>query len=219
MSFLATGRPKEFGGGGRGRPIKGKKITRHLGYLSREGTGAIQEDGKRERAAIYDMNGERLVKEDYKNIRREIDEGKINYGNRFVISFQEKMTAEEAHEFGIKAVKEYKEKFGKNTENVYWCVHQNTENTHIHLMPVAGIREDVKIKLGGKDGQAMQYQERLNHIYAEKHGPEPCHEKGKINLVNLLPPGEHAEPKKGKQTGRYQVGPNPGKEEEEEAEK
>lgn len=124
----------------RGARKASQRASRHIGYISREGT----RDGE-ERAHIWDEEGRRLRKADIRALKEELKSARGE--RRLVISPNPalRMTEGELREMARDIMTEYRRASGQRFSYVL-SVHTNTDVPHVHVLMYSQRFKDVKMK-------------------------------------------------------------------------
>jgi len=114
----------------------GRRGTANLGYISR---GGALEKG---RAPVYDREGNILHKSDFKDLRQEIKEAKME--RRLIFSPKDPELSKEDIGIMVRDVLErYQTEEGRNFQYVY-AVHDHNERAHVHVLSW-GDKADLKM--------------------------------------------------------------------------
>ncbi len=132
-----------------GRLKNGKRIstkavkslsTASLDYISNHGSRDLE--NSEELSSLYDNNGERLSKEEFKELKKEIyKDDSLTAMRRIVISPKEDIPREDMKNLTVEIMRDFEEQTGKNL-NYHFAVHTDTEHIHSHVV-ITGTNRDI----------------------------------------------------------------------------
>ena len=132
-----------------GRLKNGKRIskkavkslsTASLDYISNHGNKDLE--NSEELSSLYDSNGERLSKEEFKELKKEIyQDDSLTAMRRIVISPKEDIPREDMKSLTVEIMRDFEEQTGKNL-NYHFAVHTDTEHIHSHVV-ITGTNRDI----------------------------------------------------------------------------
>ena len=132
-----------------GRLKNGKRISTKavkslsnasLDYISNHGNRDIE--NSEELSSLYDNNGERLSKEKFNELKKEIyKDSEITAMRRIVISPKEELSREDMKNLTVEIMRDFEEQTGKNL-NYHFAVHTDTEHIHSHVV-ITGTNRDI----------------------------------------------------------------------------
>jgi len=116
----------------------GSHASASLSYMDNHGAKDLEhEEGL---TNTYDQNGERMSKEDFDALRKELDEG-IGAFRRTVIDVgQDGLDREDLSRLVRESMQDFKEQTGKEFEYVY-AIHSDTQQIHAHVLSVGESHE------------------------------------------------------------------------------
>jgi hypothetical protein len=116
----------------------GSHASASLSYIDNHGAKDLEhEEGL---TNTYDQNGERMSKEDFEALKKELDEG-ISAFRRTVIDVgQDELGRDDLNRLVRESMQDFKEQSGKEFEYVY-AIHTDTEHIHAHILSVGDSHE------------------------------------------------------------------------------
>lgn len=127
-----------------GKRVSAKAVkslsTASLDYISNHGSKDLE--NSEELSSLYDSNGDRLTKEEFKELKKEIyQDSELTAMRRIVISPKEDLSREDMKNLTVEIMRDFEEQTGKNL-NYNFAVHTDTEHIHSHVV-ITGTNRDI----------------------------------------------------------------------------
>ena len=134
-----------------GRLQKGKRVSvkavkslssASLDYISNHGNRDLENN--EELSSLYDSDGERLSKEEFKELKKEIyQDNELTAMRRIVISPKEELSREDMKDLTLEIMKSFEDQTGKNF-NYHFAIHTDTDHIHSHVV-ITGTNRDINL--------------------------------------------------------------------------
>ncbi len=127
-----------------GRRVSTKAVkslsTASIDYISNHGN--LDLENREELSSLYNSDGERLSKEELKELKKEIYQDKeLTAMRRIVISPKEDISREDMKDLTREIMKSFEEQTDKNL-NYHFAIHTDTEHIHSHVV-ITGTNRDI----------------------------------------------------------------------------
>ena len=138
-NFVMAGR-KQADGSRATKAAVGSHASSALNYIENHGSRDLEES--EELANVYDETGDRISKEDFKEIRSSLEnDGEVSAMRRIVISPKEDLSREEMKDLTVKTIQDFQEQTGKDL-TFKFAIHTDTDKIHSHVV-IVGLNADI----------------------------------------------------------------------------
>ncbi len=111
-----------------------------LDYISNHGNRDLESN--EELTSLYDSDGDRLSKEEFKELKKEIyQDSELTAMRRIVISPKEDLSRENMKDLTLEIIKSFEDQTGKNL-NYHFAIHTDTDHIHSHVI-ITGTNRDI----------------------------------------------------------------------------
>ena len=109
----------------------GSHASASLNYMENHGARDLEKND--ELSNIYDENGERLNREDFDALKKELDQGVSAFRRIVIDTGQRDLDRDDLNRLVRESVQEFQEKSGKQFEYIF-AIHTDTEHIHAHVL-------------------------------------------------------------------------------------
>jgi hypothetical protein len=111
----------------------GSHASASLSYMDNHGAKDLDQDENL--SNTYDQNGERISKEDFDALKKELEEGISAFRRTVIDTGQSDLDRDDLNRLMRESMQDFKEQSGKEFEYVY-AIHSNTQNIHAHVLSI-----------------------------------------------------------------------------------